>query len=117
MEAYSLPRPPRVPLEELLTFLKGHPLSLQLALPQLRDYSAEQLVEQYQSILPHMKKGEAKERNKSLEVSLRFSLDRLGEDAMNLLTRLWIFEGGAMENVLLAITEIPERHGTPSNRN
>jgi tetratricopeptide (TPR) repeat protein len=108
LEAYSLPRPPRVPLENLLTFLKGHPLSLQLALPQLRDYSAEQLVEQYQSILPQMKKGEAKERNESLEVSLRFSLDRLGADALNWLTRLWIFEGGAMEHVLLAITEIPE---------
>jgi len=65
------------------------------------------LVEQYQSILPQMKKGVAKERNESLEVSLRFSLDRLGADALNWLTRLWIFEGGAMENALLAITEIP----------
>lgn len=108
LEAYSLPRPPRVPLENLLTFLKGHPLSLQLALPQLRDYSAEKLVEQYQSILPLMKKGEAKERNDSLEVSLRFSLDRLGADTLNWLARLWIFEGGALENILLMITEIPE---------
>ena len=108
LEAYSLPRPPRVPLEELLKFLKGHPLSLQLALPQLRDYSPGKLVEEYQSILPQMKKGAARERNESLEVSLRFSLDRLGADALNWLTRLWIFEGGAMEHVLLAITEIPE---------
>ncbi|MEW5941572.1 MAG: CHAT domain-containing protein, partial [Chloroflexota bacterium] len=108
LEAYSLPRPPRVSLENLLTFLKGHPLSLQLALPQLRNYSAEQLVEQYQTILPSIKIGEAKERNESLEVSLRFSLDRLGEEAKTMLTRLWVFEGGAMENALLAITEIPE---------
>jgi tetratricopeptide (TPR) repeat protein len=108
LEAHSLPRPARVPLEELLKFLKGHPLSLQLALPQLSDYSAGQLVEQYQSILPQMKKGEAKERNESLEVSLRFSLDRLGADALNWLSRVWIFEGGAMESVLLAISEIPE---------
>ena len=108
LEAYSLPRPPRIPLENLLTFLKGHPLSLQLALPQLRTYSAEKLLEQYQNILPQMKTGEAKERNESLEVSLKFSLDRLGADAVNLLSRLWVFEGGAMEHVLLAITEIPE---------
>lgn len=108
LEAYSLPRPPRVPLEELLTFLKGHPLSLQLALPQLRDYSAGELVKQYQSILPQMKKGAAKERNESLEVSLRFSLDRLGADALNWLARLSVFEDGALEFNLLAVTEIPE---------
>ncbi|MEW5938013.1 MAG: tetratricopeptide repeat protein, partial [Chloroflexota bacterium] len=107
LEAHSLPRPPRVPLETLLAFLKGHPLSLQLALPQLRDYTAEQLVEQYQSILPKIKIGEAKERNESLEVSLRFSLDRLGEEAKTLLTRLSVFEGGAWEPALLNVTEIP----------
>ncbi|MEW6031068.1 MAG: tetratricopeptide repeat protein [Chloroflexota bacterium] len=108
LEAYSLPRPPRLPLEALLDFLKGHPLSLQLALPQLRDYSAEQLVAEYQTILPQMKKGEARERNDSLEVSLRFSLDRLGGEAKTLLSRLSVFEGGAMEDIMLAITEIPE---------
>ncbi|MBI5296909.1 MAG: tetratricopeptide repeat protein [Chloroflexi bacterium] len=108
LESNGLARPARVPLEELLKFLKGHPLSLQLALPQLRTYSAEALLEQYQTILPQMKTGEAKERNESLEVSLRFSLDRLGADAVNLLSRLWVFEGGAMEHILLAITEIPE---------
>ncbi len=91
-----------------MNFLKGHPLSLQLALPQLRDYSAEQLVEQYQTILPSIKVGEARERNESLEVSLRFSLDRLGEEVKTLLTRLAVFEGGALETALLAVTEIPE---------
>jgi tetratricopeptide (TPR) repeat protein len=108
LEAYSLPRPPRVPLENLLAFLKGHPLSLQLALPQLRAYSAEQLLDQYQSILPQMKTGEARERNESLEVSLRFSLDRLGADAVSLLARLIVFEDGAWEPLLLNVTEIPE---------
>ena len=108
LEAYSLPRPPRVPLENLLTFLKGHPLSLQLALPQLRDYSAEQLVEQYQSILPQMKKSEKQERNESLEVSLKFSLDRLGAEVLKQLARLSVFEDGAWEPLLLNVTEIPE---------
>lgn len=108
LEAHSLPRPPRVPLENLLTFLRGHPLSLQLALPQLRTYSAEQLVAEYQTILPNIKTGAAKERNESLEVSLRFSLDRLGEEAKTLLSRLWVFEGGAWEPALLAVSEIPK---------
>ena len=108
LEAHSIQRPPRVPLEKLLEFLKGHPLSLQLALPHLREYSAEDLVKEYQQILPSIKVGEAKERNESLEVSLRFSLDRLGEEAKTLLTRLAVFDGGAIENMLLTITEIPE---------
>ncbi len=108
LEAYDLPRPPRVPLEELLNFLKGHPLSLQLALPQLRDHSAEQLVAEYQTILPQMKAGAAKERNESLEVSLKFSLDRLGADTMNWLSRFIVFESGAWEPWLLRITEISE---------
>jgi tetratricopeptide (TPR) repeat protein len=108
LEAHSLPRPPRAPLEKLLAFLDGHPLSLQLALPQLRHYTAEQLVAEYQAILPQMKTGAGRERNESLEVSLKFSLDRLGADAWTWLTRLAIFEGGAMENELLEITEFPE---------
>jgi len=57
-----------------LNFLKGHPLSLQLALPHLREYSAEDLVKEYQQILPSIKVGDAKERNESLEVSLRSRL-------------------------------------------
>jgi len=107
-EAHSIKRPSRVPLEGLLFFLKGHPLSLQLALAQLRKYKAEELLEQYQKILPSIQVGKGEERNESLEVSLRFSLDRLGVDALNWLSRLWIFEGGTLEPILLSITEIPE---------
>ena len=108
LEAHSLPRPSRSSLEKLLGFLKGHPLSLQLAIPQLRNYSAEQLVEQYQIILPTIKTGKGEGRNESLEVSLKFSLDRLGAEAANLLSRLWVFDDGAMENALLTVAEIPE---------
>jgi tetratricopeptide (TPR) repeat protein len=107
LEANSLPRPPRAALEKLLRFLDGHPLSLQLALPQLRRYTAEELVAEYQAILPQMKVGAGQERNESLQVSLKFSLDRLGADAWTWLSRLAIFEGGAMEHILLEITEIP----------
>ena len=107
LEAHSLPRPPRRALQELLDFLKGHPLSLQLALPHLRHFSPETLVAEYQQILPRLKTGAGQERNESLEVSLRFSLDRLGEEARAWLSRLWMFEGGAWEPVLLDVTEIP----------
>ena len=82
---------------------------MQLALPHLRKYKANELVEAVPEDLPTIKVGKGEERNKSLLMSLRFSLDRLGPEALNWLSRLWIFEGGAMENALLAITEIPEQ--------
>lgn len=108
LDAYSLPLPPRNALEKLLDFLKGHPLSLQLTLPQLRHYRAEKLMDQYQTLLPQMQTGEARERNDSLLVSLRFSLDRLGADIAHQLQHLAVFEGGAWEPTLLHITEILE---------
>ncbi|MBE0680594.1 MAG: tetratricopeptide repeat protein [Anaerolineales bacterium] len=107
IEDNNISRPQRDSLESLLRFLRGHPLSLQLALPQLVRYNAEQLVEQFQGILPQIKIGKGTDRNESLEVSLRFSLERLGEDASRWLARLAIFEGGALEPILLAVTEIP----------
>lgn len=108
LEAHSLPRPRRDPLEALLNFLGGHPLSLQLALPHLAKHTPTQLMVQFKELLPTIQVGEAKERNESLEVSLRFSLDRLGAEAQSWLTRLAVFEGGAWEPTLLQITEIPE---------
>lgn len=107
LDAHSLPRPAREPLEKLLRFLKHHPLSLQLALPHLRQHSPDELLTQFTALLPSITVGEGVERNQSLLVSLRFSLDRLGEEAQNWLARLAIFEGGAWEPMLLNITEIP----------
>ncbi|MBK9050773.1 MAG: CHAT domain-containing protein [Chloroflexi bacterium] len=108
LEAHSLPPPRRDPLEELLKFLGGHPLSLQLALPHLAHHTPTQLMVRFKELLPTIQVGEAKERNESLAVSLRFSLDRLGVEAQSWLTRLAVFEGGAWEPRLLQITEIPE---------
>lgn len=108
LEANSLPRPRRDPLEALLNFLNGHPLSLQLALPHLAQHTPTQLMGRFKELLPTIQVGEAKERNESLEVSLRFSLDRLGDEAKSWLNRLAVFEGGAWEPALLRVTEIPE---------
>src|SRR5205823_948047 len=47
-------------------------------------------------------------RNRSLLASLEYSLQRLSTEQRALLPRLALFEGGANEDDLLAITEIPE---------
>lgn len=96
----------REALEQLMERLGGHPLSLNLALPHLRQHSPADLSARFEKLLPGFSQGAAKERNESLAVSLDFSLRRLGDDTRAALPALALFQGGAMEYDLLAITEI-----------
>lgn len=57
-------------------------------------------------MLPGFTQGAAKERDESLAVSLEFSLRRLGQATRAALPDLAVFQGGAMEHDLLAITQI-----------
>jgi len=96
----------RQDLVDLMERLGGHPLSLYLVLPQLKDNTPAELSDQFEQLLPGFITGAAKERNESLTVSLEFSLRRLGEETRVALPALAVFEGGAMESELLEITEI-----------
>jgi tetratricopeptide (TPR) repeat protein len=96
----------RQELVDLIERLGGHPLSLNLALPHLRDHTPAELTARFEALLPGFTEGAAKERNESLAVSLEFSLRRLGDATRAALPDLAVFQGGAMESVLLAITQI-----------
>lgn len=96
----------REALTALLDRLGGHPLSLNLVLPHLREYTPEELTARFEELLPGFIKGEARERNESLTVSLEFSLRRLGEATRKALPDLAVFEGGALEVQLLEITQM-----------
>lgn len=96
----------RQDLLDLMERLGGHPLSLNLVLPQLQKYTATELSARFEELLPGFKEGAAKERNESLEVSLQFSLQRLGEATRAALPDLAVFQGGAMEFVLLKVTQM-----------
>ena len=107
LEDRGLPRPPRESLSRLLDFLGGHPLSIQLVLPHLHETpNVETLIAEFDELLPGFTQGEGKRRDQSLEVSLRFSLRRLGAEAQAILPRLAVFQGGAIEHKLLEITQI-----------
>jgi len=97
---------PRQPLLRLMDFLRGHPLSLYLVLPHLRRYTPDQLIAEFDQLLPGFTAGEAKKRDESLMVSLDFSLRRLGEKTRQALPALGVFAGLAMEDDLLAVTQI-----------
>ncbi len=101
---------PYAELRELLKQLDDHPLAIQLVLPALGASSLPlaQLTADFSSLLPRFQDDTDTGRNRSLLASLEYSLRRLSQAQRDLLPRLALFEGGASEDDLLAITEIPE---------
>src|SRR6202022_1392335 len=101
---------PYVELRDLLKQLDYHPLAIQLVLPALRETSLSlaKIKAEFGELLPKFKDDTETGRNGSLLASLDFSLRRLSEEQRSLLPRLAVFEGGANENEILQITEIPE---------
>ena len=97
-------------LRELLHQLDYHPLAIQLVLPALgaSSLTLAQLTADFSTLLPRFQDDTETGRNRSLLASLEYSLRRLSQAQRALLPRLALFEGGASENNLLAITEIPE---------
>jgi len=101
-------RAPYTQLRELLTQLDQHPLAIQLVLPALRSHALWQLKEDFAALLPRFTDDTESGRNRSLLASLEYSLTQLGEAQRAWLPHLAVFEGGALENALLEITQIPE---------
>lgn len=105
LDALGHQRPPRLDLERLLDFLGGHPLSIQLATPHLKDYpDVATVIDRFEALYPGFTEGQAQRRDESLDVSLRFSLDRLSEAARARAAALGVFEGGAFESMILMVT-------------
>ena len=94
----------RQELVDLMEHLGGHPLSLYLVLPHLRQYTPAELTARFEELLPGFTTGAARKRNESLQVSLEFSLNRLGEETRAALPDLALFQGGALESRLLKVT-------------
>jgi tetratricopeptide (TPR) repeat protein len=96
-------RVPREGLERLMHRLGAHPLSLELVLPQLRRYAAEVLADEFNQRLAEFRRGRGETRNENLLVSLEMSLRRLSDEAREHLPDLAVFQGGALEKMILDI--------------
>jgi len=101
-------RAPYKDLCDLLVQLDHHPLSIQLVLPALQTITLATIRADFAALLPKFADDTETGRNRSLLASLDYSLRRLSAEQRALLPRLALFEGGASEDDLLAITEIPE---------
>ena len=102
-------RAPYAELRDLLEQLAWHPLAIQLVLPALKDHSLAEIRRDFAALLPEFEDDTASGRNRSLLASLEYSLRRLTDELRALLPRLAVFEGGGLEENLLAITGIPEK--------
>jgi len=119
-ELTKLPPPPTVKqtpkreaLIELFDRVKFHPLSIRVLAAQLKTRDPKELGQRLGQLLaaanastPTSVATEA--TLPELVASLNLSLDQLDESARQVLPRLGVFHGGAMEDNVLAITEIGE---------
>ena len=106
----SVPPPKRDELIELFDRVKFHPLSICVLAQQLKTRTAKKLGERLEQILSEAAtSGIAVEGTpRSLIASLELSLERLSERERHAVRRLGVFQGGAFEDDLLAITELGE---------
>ena len=93
--------PPREGLLELFNMLDYHPLSLGLLAGQLKQRRALEVHRELEQLV-------ANTPNNPLLASLNLSVSRLDPQAQEWIKRLGVFQGGAWEVNLLAITEIVE---------
>ncbi|MBW4563942.1 MAG: CHAT domain-containing protein [Mojavia pulchra JT2-VF2] len=93
--------PKREVLLELFKLVDFHPLSIGLLAKQLESRRPAELGKRLETLI-------AQTPDNPLLASLNLSLERLDAEAMKLLPRLGVFQGGALELYLLKITEISE---------
>ena len=114
----EVPPPKRDELIDLFDRVAFHPLTIAVLAQQLRTRSARQLGERLSALLADgalsaiVREGTPA----SLIASLQLSLDRLSEDQRQAVGRLGVFQGGAMEDSLLAITGLGAGQGDQGQR-
>ncbi len=100
--APKFPPPEREALIELFKLVDFHPLSIKLLARQLKERRMEDVGETLKRLIAET--ADVPEKDKSLIASLNLSLECLDPEAQKFLPRLGVFEGGAMEDVLLRVT-------------
>ena len=105
-DAEAVPPPGREALIDLFDRVAFHPLSIAVLAQQLRTRDARQLGERLDALLADQAVSAiAREGTPaSLIASLQLSLDRLSPAQRQAVGRLGVFQGGAFEDDLLAIT-------------
>jgi tetratricopeptide (TPR) repeat protein len=110
----TAPTPNREAIIDLFDTVKFHPLSIRVLAQQLKTRRPAELGRRLEELLSGERKDDAsaaapaEDTPEGLLASLQLSLDGLDDAAREVLPRLGVFQGGAFEDDLLAITGIPE---------
>ncbi|MDM8561476.1 tetratricopeptide repeat protein [Candidatus Parabeggiatoa sp. HSG14] len=99
--------PKQEAVEDVLERINYHPLSINLLACQLQKEQVEVLSQRLRKLLGLIP-DELPKSNKALVVLLTLTLDSFDAQVQPYLPRLGIFQGGAFENVLQSVTEIPD---------
>lgn len=97
---------------ELLEWLDGHPLSMRLTLPHLRDTEPAVLLARLRGTDPPLPAAEGEHRTTSLAASIAYSIVHLDPADQRLLVALSLFQGvtdPVVLSVFSALEETPER--------
>nr|VFK80124.1 MAG: Tetratricopeptide repeat-containing protein [Candidatus Kentron sp. SD] len=119
----SIPPPQRDDLIALFHRVGFHPLSIAVLAQQLKTRSAGELGERLAAILSETAVSSIADQGtddgtpRSLMASLALSLERLNDADRHAARRLGVFQGGAMEPDLLAITGLGITEGEPAAEN
>ena len=114
--APTVPTPKREALIELFDKVRFHPLSIRVLAAQLKTRRPAELGERLEQLLAGSASGSPAAASTEatlpeLVASLKLSLDRLDDAARQVLPRLGVFQGGAFEDDLLAITGLEDAEG------
>lgn len=104
--------PSRAALVNLFKLVDFHPLSIGLLARQLKDRRPAELGQRLERLLAET----TDDKDKSLVASLNLSLDRVGPEVREWLPRLGVFQGGAFEDDLMAITGLGLTEAQVQNR-
>ena len=114
--APTVPAPKREALIELFDKVRFHPLSIRVLGAQLKTRRPAELGGRLEQLLAGSASGSPAAASTEatlpeLVASLKLSLDRLDDAARLVLPRLGVFQGGALEDDLLAITDLGDAEG------
>ncbi len=105
-DSQAVPPPKREELIALFDQVAFHPLSIAVLAQQLRTRTAKELGARLTALLDDQAVSSIAQEGtpEGLVASLRLSLDQLSPEQRQAARRLGVFQGGAMEDSLLAIT-------------